>query len=60
MHTLVFPDAPGFSGACLPKDLSGLIHAAVEAGYAPTFLEAVRRSNDKFREGRDDGAGATP
>jgi UDPglucose 6-dehydrogenase len=49
MHTLVFPDDPGFGGACLPKDVLGLVSAARDAGYGPAFLEQVLASNDDFR-----------
>jgi UDPglucose 6-dehydrogenase len=49
MHTLVFPDAPGFGGACLPKDVSGLVAAARDAGYGPDFLAEVLASNERFR-----------
>jgi nucleotide sugar dehydrogenase len=49
MHTLVFPDDPGFDGACLPKDVLGLVLAARDAGYGPAFLEQVLASNDHFR-----------
>jgi len=51
MHTLVFADQPGFSGACLPKDLDGLITAAVDATYRPDLLLEVRRSNARFQHG---------
>ncbi len=50
MHTLVFPDAPGFGGACLPKDVRGLITAARHADYEPDFLAQVVASNLRFRE----------
>lgn len=49
MHTAVFPADPGFSGKCLPKDLTAIIHAATEAGYHPQLLEQVRSSNERFR-----------
>ena len=49
MHTLVFPDDPGFGGACLPKDVSGLVAAARAAGCDPELLEQVLASNDRFR-----------
>jgi len=49
MHTLVFPDQPGFGGPCLPKDLNGLVAAARDAGYDPALLAQVLASNDDFR-----------
>ncbi len=39
----------GFSGPCLPKDLEGLIHAAEDAGYEPSFLRAVMEKNEQQR-----------
>jgi UDP-glucose 6-dehydrogenase len=49
MHTLAFPESPGFGGACLPKDLAGLVTAAEAVGYHPGFLAQVLTSNDGFR-----------
>ena len=49
-HSMVFPDAPGFSGACLPKDTSGLHAAARDAGYDARFIAEVLASNDRFRD----------
>lgn len=50
MHTAVFPEARGFSGKCLPKDLNGLVYASKQAGYTPTMLEAMLKSNKIIRE----------
>lgn len=44
-HTLVFEDEKGFSGKCLPKDLSAIVKASEESGYIPTLLKAVIQSN---------------
>jgi UDPglucose 6-dehydrogenase len=44
-HTLVFPDKPGFSGKCLPKDLSAIIRAVEEAGSSAPFLRSVQSAN---------------
>jgi nucleotide sugar dehydrogenase len=51
MHTLVFDGDPGFSGACLPKDLRGLVAAARDAGYLPTLLAEVLAANERIRRG---------
>jgi nucleotide sugar dehydrogenase len=48
-HTAVFPQSPGFSGKCLPKDLRAIIQASTEAGYAPELLSEVLNSNTRFR-----------
>jgi UDPglucose 6-dehydrogenase len=39
----------GFGGACLPKDLDGLIAAAEEAGYDAEFLRAIATFNRRIR-----------
>lgn len=49
MHTAVFPEARGFSGKCLPKDLNALVAASDRAGYYPEFLAQMLASNAKFR-----------
>jgi UDP-glucose 6-dehydrogenase len=51
MHTMVCKGKPGFGGKCLPKDTSGIIARSIEAGYTPTFLQQVLKSNEVFREG---------
>ncbi|MDX6278864.1 MAG: UDPglucose 6-dehydrogenase [Nocardioidaceae bacterium] len=52
-HTAVFPDAPGFAGRCLPKDLDALIaFAQNELGTTAGLLEAVRQRNETFIAGR--------
>lgn len=48
-HTTVFPENRGFSGKCLPKDLSAIIECSKKAGYSPELLEEVKKSNKKFR-----------
>jgi nucleotide sugar dehydrogenase len=50
MHTMVFPDKPGFGGKCLPKDTSAIVKAVQEAGYNPIMLEAMIKSNNKIHE----------
>ncbi len=39
----------GFGGACLPKDLDGLIAAARSAGRAPHLLQAIADFNRRMR-----------
>jgi UDPglucose 6-dehydrogenase len=39
----------GFAGACLPKDLDGLIRAAAAAGYAAPLLEEIATFNRNIR-----------
>ncbi|KKL97968.1 hypothetical protein LCGC14_1829110 [marine sediment metagenome] len=48
-NTLVFPHNRGFSGKCLPKDLSAIIAAARRGGYRPRLLEEVRKTNERHR-----------
>jgi nucleotide sugar dehydrogenase len=50
-HTVVFPEARGFGGKCLPKDLKAVVAAAQAAGYDPELLKAVWDNNLRFREG---------
>ena len=49
-HTFVYSDNRGFSGKCLPKDVSAIIAATQAQGYAPPLLRAVMSINDGFRE----------
>jgi UDPglucose 6-dehydrogenase len=48
-HSAVFPDARGFGGKCLPKDVNAIISAAAEAGYKAQLLEEVLAANDRVR-----------
>jgi UDP-glucose 6-dehydrogenase len=50
-HTAAFAHAPGFSGKCLPKDVSAIVRAAADAGYDPALLMEVLRSNERFHSG---------
>jgi len=47
-HTDVLPER-GFGGKCLPKDLDAIIWASRRAGYDPTFLQAIKYTNKRFR-----------
>lgn len=48
-HTFVYPDNRGFSGKCLPKDVSAIIASMHERGGAAALLEAVMAINDGRR-----------
>ena len=52
-HLTVTPEG-GFGGACLPKDLDGLIAAAEEAGYDAEFLRAIAAFNRRVRAANED------
>lgn len=41
---------PGYGGACLPKDVSALIHTADAAGYDFALLRGVEAVNDEQHE----------
>jgi UDPglucose 6-dehydrogenase len=47
-HTMVpgHDGQRGFGGTCLPKDISGLIVAMLEAGVMPTILNAAKTRNE--------------
>lgn len=51
-HTDVLPER-GFGGRCLPKDLDAIIWASRRAGYDPTFLQAIKYTNRRFRAMND-------
>lgn len=51
-HSAVFPRNRGFTGKCLPKDVSALIKTAQENNYQPKFLQEVIKSNTRFRKQR--------
>lgn len=48
-HTFVYPDNRGFSGKCLPKDLSAIIQSSREHGFTPSMLEAIMDINEEHR-----------
>ena len=52
-HTFVYPDARGFSGKCLPKDVAAIIESSRACGYVPRLLDAVMRINKEYRAGDD-------
>ena len=47
-HTLVHPEARGFGGPCLPKDVAAALHIAEQAGVDATVLQAVVRYNRRL------------
>jgi len=48
-HTFVYPDNRGFSGKCLPKDVSAILRSSAEHGFAPPLLKAVMDINEAHR-----------
>ena len=52
-YTAVFPENRGFGGTCLPKDISALEKASIDAGYNPHFVHEVIRSNIRLRSRHD-------
>ena len=49
MHTAVFAGKRGFSGKCLPKDLSALIVTALAKGYSPKLLMQAYITNEEIK-----------
>lgn len=47
-HTFVFEDKRGFTGKCLPKDLSAIVRTAAALGHDPTLLRAVESTNERL------------
>jgi UDPglucose 6-dehydrogenase len=52
-HSAVFLGSRGYSGKCLPKDLSAIVSSARKAGYDPSLMSAVQATNTRFREYHD-------
>ena len=50
MFSAVFPDARGFAGKCLPKDVNAIARASEKAGYDPLFIKAVLENNERIRK----------
>jgi UDPglucose 6-dehydrogenase len=57
-HTFVMPDGRGFSGKCLPKDLSAMIHTSMDLNYYPNLLMGLQRANDEIRSAARDTVAA--
>lgn len=49
-HTHVYPDARGFGGKCLPKDLAAIIACAYEHGYDAAYLATMQHVNECFNK----------
>lgn len=47
--TMIFPDARGFGGKCLPKDVNAIVKASEAKGYSANLLKQVLTSNARFR-----------
>jgi len=48
-HTFVYPDNRGFSGKCLPKDVSAIIRSSLARGAKPSLMQAVMAINEQHR-----------
>jgi len=48
-HTFVYPDNRGFSGKCLPKDVTAIIRASAERGFNPPLLRTLMKINAAYR-----------
>lgn len=49
-HTAVFPSNPGYSGKCLPKDVSALRQFAASQGITLPTVEGTMRANELAQE----------
>jgi len=49
-HTAAFQFSPGYSGKCLPKDVSAIIAAVRSAGFEMPLMEAVHLINTQTNE----------
>ena len=47
-HTDVYPEARGFAGKCLPKDLRAIIRSSEARGVEATLLKATAEANEAF------------
>lgn len=48
IHSCVFENKRGFGGKCFPKDLLAIINQSERAGYIPTLLKEVWRTNKRM------------
>ncbi|MGC9599093.1 MAG: hypothetical protein ABSE18_01785 [Minisyncoccia bacterium] len=48
-HSTVFENSRGFSGKCLPKDVSAIFESALKKNYTPELLKAVLKINKKHQ-----------
>lgn len=49
-HTFVYDDNRGYSGSCLPKDVSSIRHQAKQAHCDTTFIDALIKKNKLYRK----------
>lgn len=49
-HTFVYQDNRGYSGSCLPKDISSIVTQAKELNVDTTLLDGVMAKNTKYRK----------
>ena len=47
-HTFVYPEARGYSGKCLPKDVDALLVQAEKQGVDMRILRSVKGKNDEY------------
>ncbi|OHA27106.1 MAG: hypothetical protein A3D52_02235 [Candidatus Taylorbacteria bacterium RIFCSPHIGHO2_02_FULL_44_36] len=47
--SLIYKDARGFGGKCLPKDLNAIVRHMEKRGINPHFFKAILQSNKIFR-----------
>jgi UDPglucose 6-dehydrogenase len=48
MHTAVFPKARGYGGKCFPKDIKAIIVDTEKAGYKPSIMRCVDKTNEEL------------
>ena len=47
-HTFVYPDARGYDGKCLPKDVAALLSQADQLGVDMSILHATQKKNEEY------------
>jgi UDPglucose 6-dehydrogenase len=52
-HSDVYPDKRGFSGKCLPKDISALIYSAEKAKAEPALMKKIVEINENLKKSLD-------
>ncbi|TAL49410.1 hypothetical protein EPN83_00670 [Patescibacteria group bacterium] len=48
--TLIYPEARGFGGRCLPKDVSAIIKHSEKWGHTPKLLKQVLSLNKELKK----------
>ena len=51
-HTFVYPDARGYAGKCLPKDVDALLVQAENQGVDMNVLRSVKSKNSEYNSGK--------